>query len=448
MQRLAVLPYGAAVVAVAAAVALRILLEPFIGDYPSFILSVSAVVMLHSAWIIWLTTESGVPSKLESEQLEGTDLGDAAINRRKDDFLAVLSHELRNPLAPIRNALEILFLNDLRYPEQIEARNVIDRQVRQLSAIVDDLLDVYGVTHQAIALRKETLNLSEIVKLAVEDHRTAFENSCLVLTLDLPPEPVWVLADRTRLIQVVSNLLNNAARFTNTRDRVNVRVRPDIPSQRGAVTVEDTGVGIAPALLPHVFDVFAQADQGIDRRRGGLGLGMGLVKGLVELHGGGVKARSQGLGCGSQISFWLPLAKKPKDILRAPLPVVQSPRRLRILIVEDNRDSAKTLQLLLARYGHEVAMSHSGAEGLQTAQTWHPEVVLCDIGLPEMDGYEVASALRRNPETAATRLIAVSGYDRDEDRHRSEEAGFDLHLNKPVDPVELQRLLSVLKVGP
>jgi PAS domain S-box-containing protein len=368
-------------------------------------------------------------------------------DRRKDEFLAMLAHELRNPLAPIRNALHIMGMHQLDDPELADARAVVERQVQQLAGMVDDLLDVFQITLHKITLRKELLDLAQLIKLTVEDYRRALEDTGRTVTLEAPAEPVWVLGDSTRLAQVLSNLLLNASKFTNPGDEVAVRVAPDDKGQRAIVMVRDTGVGIAPDVLPHVFEIFTQANQGLARGQGGLGIGLSLVKGLVELHGGNVQASSGGPGCGTELSFWLPLSKKAPVPTKALPPPAVPAQQLRILIVEDNQDTAKTLRVLLKRYGHEVTLAHAGTTGVETAKRWHPDVVLCDLGLPEMDGYGVARTLRNDPDTASTRLIAVSGYGQEEDRKRSEEAGFDLHLTKPVDPAELQRLLAVLKVG-
>src|SRR5262249_10808333 len=269
----------------------------------------------------------------------------------------------------------------------------------------------------------------------------------LARTLDLPGEQVWVLGDARRLGQVLGNLLHNAAKFTGAGGQVSVSLRADPAAQRATVVVRDTGVGISAEMLPHVFETFTQGDHTLERSRGGLGLGLALVKGIVELHGGEVRAWSAGRGQGAELSFTLPLSRRPAPRTPAPAtrPVPAGPR-LRILIVEDNRDTARTLRTLLSRYGHEVNMAHSGTAGVEAARTWRPEVVLCDLGLPEMDGFEVAAALRHDPATSSIRLIAVSGYGQEEDRRRSEAAGFDLHLTKPVDPLELQRLLTIMKV--
>ncbi len=367
------------------------------------------------------------------------------MDRRKDEFLAVLSHELRNPLAPILNALHILRTGQLNSPELLEARNVIERQIAQLARIVDDLLDVFRIAHHKIVLRKESLDLAELVRTGVEDHRSALAEMRLTLDADVPDEPVWVHADRTRLAQILTNLLNNSVKFTNEGDRVSVRLSRDERMKRALLVVRDTGIGIDPEMAPRLFETFTQADRGLDRSRGGLGLGLALVKGLVELHGGEVKLDSPGLGKGTEVSLWIPLGAPPREV--AAPPALVSARPLRILIVEDNRDTARTLGVLLSRHGHQVRMAHNGVEGVERAREQVPDVVLCDLGLPKMDGYQVAQTLRGDPALASTRLIAVSGYGREEDRQRSEAAGFDLHLTKPVDPLDLQRLLAVLKVG-
>jgi CheY-like chemotaxis protein len=366
-------------------------------------------------------------------------------DHRKEEFLAMLAHELRNPLAPICNALQILRPHQPADTDAREAYAVVERQVQQLTRIVDELLDVFRLTHQKVVMRKETLDLVPLVRQTVEDYRAAVEGARLALETSLPDEGAWVLADRTRLAQVLGNLLQNALKFTNAGGRVTVRLTAE--SGRATVSVRDTGIGVAPELLPSIFDTFIQADHSLARSRGGLGLGLPLVKGLVELHGGQVRAASPGLGQGTEVQFWLPLLARPRTPARTPVPAVPTGRKLRVLIVEDSHDTARTLRLLLTRFGHEVSMAHSGPAGVAAARQGRPDVVLCDLGLPEMDGYEVARALRRDPATASARLIAVSGYGQEEDRRRSEQAGFDLHLTKPVDPLELQRLLASLPVG-
>ncbi len=369
------------------------------------------------------------------------------IDRKKDQFLAVLSHELRNPLAPILNALHLLHDGAVTDPGAKDAVGVIERQVQMLANIVDDLLDVFRIAHQKLTLRKEPLNIADVVRTSVQDHRIAMEAPRLNVRMEMPREPVWILADRTRIAQILSNVFNNTAKFTNPGDSVFVRVAQDPTTAQAVISVRDTGVGVAPEMLPRMFETFTQADQSFDRNKGGLGLGLALVKGLVELHGGQVALDSPGLGKGTTITLRFPLGKPPLDVVVSPVaPSIGRP--LRILIVEDNRDTARTLGVLLTRSGHRVRLAYTGVEGVELAKTEPPDVVLCDLGLPEMDGYQVAQTLRQDPALNAIRMIAVSGYGQEEDRQRSEAAGFDLHLTKPVDPLDLQRLLAVLKIGP
>ena len=316
--------------------------------------------------------------------------------------------------------------------------------------MVDDLLDLFRLSHRKMTLR-EAVDLAGTVRRTAEDYQATLDGAGLSLKLELPPEPVWVSADRMRLTQVVSNLLRNAVKFTNRGGCVTVRVEIDLLHQCVRTTVQDTGIGLTPEVLSEIFEMFAQGRQNLARKQGGLGLGLALVKGLVELHDGQVSAASAGAGQGATFSFWLPLGRKPTatTAVSPPKMLAAQPERppMRLLIVEDNEDTAETLQLLLKCFGHEVRMAHTGPAGIRMAKGWHPDVILCDLGLPEMDGYEVASDLRHDPATAATCLIAISGYGQEEDRRRSHEVGFDMHLTKPVDPLELKRLLTGLKLA-
>jgi signal transduction histidine kinase len=388
-----------------------------------------------------------------SEQLVEAD-------RRKDKFLAMLGHELRNPLAPLANCLHVLrhWRGDAATVER--AREVMERQVRYLTRLVDDLLDVSRITRGKILLHSEPLDLAALVQYTVEDRRPALAAAALILLVELPDEPVWVSGDPTRLVQVLDNLLANAGKFTRPGGQVSVRLRPDPSGDRATLTVRDTGIGIEPAILPQVFDSFAQADRSLDRSQGGLGLGLSIVKGLVELHGGEVWARSEGLGRGSEFGFCLPLlardeatvAREEEEPVRSFPALVptgrENPAPLRILIVEDNRDAAGSLKELLELFGHEAHVAHSGQAGVEAAHRLQPDVVLCDLGLPGMDGYQVAAALRANPVTAHACLIAVTGYGQEEDQKRSREAGFDRHLVKPVDLEELLGELLPAQGGP
>jgi CheY-like chemotaxis protein/nitrogen-specific signal transduction histidine kinase len=371
------------------------------------------------------------------------DLARAA--RHKDEFLALLAHELRNPLAPICNALQILRLRGGDSATLEWAEDILERQVGHLTRLVDDLLDVSRMTRRKITLKRERVDLARLVRVAAEDHRAALEHAHLGLELDLPPMPLWVEGDSTRLAQVLDNLLSNANKFTPPGGRVTVRLHG--MGSYARITVRDTGIGIAPDLLPRLFQTLTQADSSLERSQGGLGLGLALVKGLVELHGGQAEAHSPGLGQGAEFVVQLPLEQgRGVDTAIAPTTAGKG-AALRILMVEDNRDGAETLQTLLQLAGHEVALACTGPEGVALAKQFRPDVVLCDIGLPGMDGFAVGRALRQDPLTARSRLIVLSGYGQEEDRRKSREAGFDLHLTKPVDPSELQRLLKAQPVS-
>jgi PAS domain S-box-containing protein len=363
--------------------------------------------------------------------------------RRKDEFLAMLAHELRNPLAPVRNALQILLLaeEDARLRER--ARAMMERQVVHMARLVDDLLDVSRITRGKIQLRQERVDFARLVQTAAEDRRRTLEDAGVALRVDVPDEPVWVTGDPTRLTQVVGNLLDNAAKFTDRGGRAEVAVARDAAARRAVLTVRDTGIGIDAAMLANLFDPFAQADRSLERTRGGLGLGLALVKGLAELHGGEVAAHSEGPGRGTEFTVRLPLADGAAAGGRAPGAPGRA-GRLRVLVIEDGADAAESLRMLLDLMGHEALVARSGLEGVRAAAAVRPDVVLCDLGLPGLDGYGVARALRADPATAGARLIAVSGYGRDDDVRRALEAGFEQHLTKPVEPGLLRSLLAAI----
>ncbi len=368
-------------------------------------------------------------------------------DRRKDEFLAMLAHELRNPLAPIRNAVQVLRQHGTPGPEAELVRDIIDRQVAHLARLVDDLLDVSRISRGKILLRQERLDLVPLVRTAVEDHRAMLEAAGLTLTAELPERPLWLAGDPTRLAQVVGNLLHNTRKFTDPGGRVTVRLTA--ADSRAELTVCDTGIGMDADMLSRLFEPFSQADRSLHRVRGGLGLGLALVKGLVEMHGGTVRASSRGPGQGSEFTVTLPLSQAP------PRPEGESAGRpahgqaLQVLIVEDNVDAAESLRRLLRLSGHQVEVAHTGAAGVEMARRLRPDVVLCDIGLPGgLDGYAVAQALRADPEQAPATLLALSGYGQEEDQRKALEAGFDRHLTKPVDPRALVQLLSTLPPRP
>jgi len=379
--------------------------------------------------------------RLEEElRRQAADLAEA--DRHKDEFLAVLGHELRNPLAPIRNALHVLHLRGADPPTLAWAHDVTQRQLRHLTRLVDDLLDVSRINRGKLRLRPERTDLAQIVRRTADDHRSALEEASLALRLEVPLEPVPVVGDPTRLAQVVGNLLHNAVKFTDPGGRVTVRVGVDGGGERALVTVADTGIGIEPEQLPGVFETFRQEERSLDRNRGGLGLGLALVRGLVDMHGGQVRATSAGIGHGTEFTFWLPLARQGEAPGEQPSDAAPTGTGLRILIIEDYRDVAETLQKFLEFSGHQVAVAHSGPAGVVVARQTQPDVVLCDLGLPGMDGLAVARTLRQDPATSAARLITMSGYGSETDQRRCLEAGFELHLTKPVDPEELERVLA------
>ncbi len=362
---------------------------------------------------------------------------------RKGEFLAVLSHELRNPLAPIKNSLFILEHAAPGSSQARRAQSVINRQVDQLTHLVDDLLDVTRITRNKIQLRRQRLDLNDLVRRTLEDYRSLFETSEVKLEHHFAPSPVFADGDWNRLAQVVGNLLQNAAKFTGRGGIVRIRVSSDRVAQRANIDIADTGVGMAPEMLARLFEPFTQADTSLDRSKGGLGLGLALVKGIVELHGGDITARSGGLDQGAEFSVSLPLL--PDELAAAPGPSTE--RRgghRRVLIIEDNIDAADSLREALELEQHEVAVAHDGLGGIAKAREFHPEVVLCDIGLPGMDGFAVAHAFQSDQGLKDVYLVALSGYALPEDLSRAAKAGFKLHIAKPASMANLQELLAGL----
>jgi PAS domain S-box-containing protein len=368
----------------------------------------------------------------------------ADINRRKDEFLAMLSHELRNPLSSILNAVYLLRLQRDEDLIQQQARNIIERQVGHLARLVDDLLEISRITVGSIQLRQERLDLRGIVDRAVETVRPVIDRRKHELLVTLPPEPVWLIADPTRLEQVIGNLLNNAVKYTDEGGRIWLTLEQE---SEAVLRVRDAGIGIAPELLPHIFDLFTQADRASDRSQGGLGIGLTLVEKLVGMHGGTVTAFSAGLGLGSEFTIRLPLAVPQfKPSLAAPIAeaseVISRPSR--VLVVDDNLDAAESMATWLQLAGHDVQTAYGGPAALEAAVAFRPTIVLLDIGLPGMDGHEVARLLRQTPGLDNAWLIALTGYGRKADIQLSEDAGFDHHLVKPADPQKLRALLASL----
>jgi PAS domain S-box-containing protein len=364
-------------------------------------------------------------------------------NQRKDEFLALLGHELRNPLAPLRNAVQLLRLRPGDPNVVAQAREMIDRQTTQLTRLVDELLDASRIARGKVTLKADRVDLAEMAGAAAEDHRAELEAAGLGLTVEVAAGPVWVRGDAARLMQVMGNLLHNSLKFTAPGGRVTLRLTEE--RGRAALTVADTGIGISPEVLPRLFESFSQADATLERSKGGLGLGLTVVKGLVELHGGEVGAASAGLGLGAAFTVHLPLdheEPEPPERAAAPAAPVAPGRRGRVLIVEDGRDTAESLRMLLSMHGFEVEVALTGPEGLQKARAFHPDAVICDLGLPGMSGYEVARALRADPTLAGTLLVCVSGYGQEEDKRKARAAGFEHMLVKPADSGELLRLLA------
>jgi PAS domain S-box-containing protein len=365
-------------------------------------------------------------------------------DRRKDEFLAMLGHELRNPLAPIVTATELMKLRGADLLEK--ERKVIERQAQHLTRLVDDLLDVSRITRGKIELRKESVALAQIVAKAVEIASPALELRRHRLAVDVSPELV-IDADPARMVQVVANLLTNAAAYTDPGGEICVRggETPDTIT----LLVLDSGIGIAPAMLPFVFDPFVQEKQGLDRPRGGLGLGLSIVKGLVELHSGSVSAQSEGLGRGSTFSVSLPRSpQQPPAPVAAPELDERRSNGTRVLIVDDNEEAAETLADALTELGHEVRIAHDGPSALKIVEEFTPGVALIDIGLPVMDGYELARRLLERPALSHLRLIAVSGYGEPSAARRSGRAGFEAHLVKPVPLGAVERAIRTARFRP
>jgi PAS domain S-box-containing protein len=379
--------------------------------------------------------EGLVFSLVETTERKRAEVAMIEADRRKSEFLATLSHELRNPLAPIRYALELL-AGSAEPQDQARAREVIDRQLRHLVRLVDDLLDVTRIASNKLQLRRQVVRLDGIVQQAVESSAPSFERGRQRFSVVAPPPDVWVDADPDRMVQVLTNLLNNAAKFTQVGGLVRLETCADDLEIR--MSVSDTGIGLGASDVSRIFNMFVQVG---DADQEGLGIGLALVKGTVELHGGTVMAASDGPGKGSTFTVVLPRAPAPQLRTGTEAPQVPS-RRRRVLVVDDNLDAAEMMRCLLELQGHQVAVAHDGPSALVAAASFRPEVGLFDIGLPGLDGYELATRLRENPETAGMFLVAVTGWGHVADRQRSRAHGFDAHLTKPADPDVLLALIA------
>ena len=363
-----------------------------------------------------------------------------AANRRKDEFLSTLSHELRNPLAPLHSSLYLLQRAEPGSDQAKRMIAILDRQIGQLTALTNDLLDVTRISRGKITLQCATVDLCALVRSAADDNRALFAGHALHLVLEVPDEPLPIYADPARLAQAIGNLIHNAAKFTPANGEVTLALESSPVSNHARLIVRDTGTGMDPELLSHIFDPFFQGDQSLARSRGGLGLGLALVKALVEMHGGRVEAASEGLGHGSTFTIELPLCQVERE--NTPPPIFLQRARRRVLVIEDNLDTANSLRSVLELLGHRVETASDGPLGVSRAREFRPEVVFCDIGLPKMDGYAVARALRDEVQLRDAVLVAMTGYAQPEDKRRAAEAGFQEHLAKPPNIERLEEVLS------
>lgn len=378
-----------------------------------------------------------IESRLTAEALKEAD-------QRKDEFLATLAHELRNPLAPLRNGLQLMHLAADNPEEVSRTREMMERQLTHMVRLVDDLLDISRVTTGKVSLRLEPVNVHAAVTAAVEASRSVIDAGQHTLNLNLPADPLWLQADSTRVTQIIGNLLTNAAKYTKSGGVITVSVE-----QKGSgvtITVSDTGIGIPKDMLPKVFDLFTQVGGSLDRSQGGLGIGLALVKRLVELHGGTVVSKSGGPGTGSTFSVTLPFGEKiTPSLTGSSIEAEKKSGSYKILVVDDNIDGAESLALILSFEGHNTQIAHSGPAALSSAEKFRPDLVFLDIGLPEMNGYEVATTLRADEtKYGCPTLVAVTGWGSEDDRKRSKAAGFDHHLTKPVENTQIIKLLRDL----
>lgn len=400
--------------------------------------------------------DAAAPIRLSEEKLLGVvmvfhDIGDRRVlekevqrrDRRKDEFLAMLAHELRNPLAPISNAVNVLASETLSDVMRMQAVHLVKRQVEQMRRLLDDLLDVSRITQGKIELRRQPVLLSNIIQASIETAMPLIEERSQRLTLNMPEAPIQLIGDATRLSQIFSNLLHNAAKFSDKGEKIAIEVAPS--ENQVTIRIKDHGIGIAPDNLDDIFEIFAQVDNSIERKSGGLGIGLALVKDLIALHDGRVEVRSAGLGKGSEFIVTLPIMPSV-PALQEERPLIPSPvsRCYRILVVDDNEPSAKTLGWMLEMLGHEVQLANDGIDALDKAKSYRPDVVFLDIGLPGMNGYQVCEAMRADETLKHTVIIAQSGWGQKEHLERSKQAGFNQHLVKPIDLQALENLLANL----
>jgi signal transduction histidine kinase len=365
-------------------------------------------------------------------------------DRQKDDFLAILAHELRNPLHPIRGAVEMLRAHSLVDPEIQLCRDIIDQQTQHLTRLIDDLLDVARITRDKLELRTENIELGEVIRRAVESTRSFFESHNQHAEIELPPTAVQIEADPVRLTQVLMNLLNNAAKYTPMGGKI--AIRAGVSGHQAVISVKDNGAGIAAEQLPHLFEKFYQADRSLERSDFGLGLGLTLTRRLVELHGGTVEARSEGLGKGSEFIVTLPIRSAPSRVPsgRQNGAIDNAEHHWRILIVDDGARTREMYSLLLRKRGHEVESAPDGASGIEMVKSFQPDIVLLDVGMPRLNGFDTCMKIRQLPSGKDIKIIAVTGWAQDEVQQRADQAGFDAILVKPVGVQHIVDLASTL----
>lgn len=412
-------------------------LKSALGEYRSFLTRVNPLRNPDGRILYWFGTNTDIHEQKTAD-------------RRKDEFLAMLAHELRNPLAPLRNCLQILKMPHVDANTVDRSREVMERQVQQLVRLVDDLLDVSRVMRGKIELRREQVELASVIARAVETVQPQCALQGHELLIDVPPESLLLDGDPLRLSQVVSNLLTNACKYTESGGHISLSARRK--GDRAVLRIQDDGIGIAPDMLHSIFDLFFQVDHSTTRSQGGLGIGLTLVRNLVEMHKGSVEARSSGLGHGSEFIVILPLAApiaaEQSNVVPAEQNRAAGRTGHRVIVVDDNHDAAETLAVVLRLEGHTVATAHDGHTALELAKSWQPALVLLDLGMPGMDGFEVARRLREQPGLAKVALAALTGWGQPADRQRTAAAGFDHHLVKPADVNILMDLLAGLQRSP
>jgi signal transduction histidine kinase/DNA-binding response OmpR family regulator len=422
-------------------------LETGVGERAVFSFEIEGRRLHYDLTVEPFLDDRGVRAGVAIAVMDLTDLKQAEsalreADRRKDEFLATLAHELRNPLAPIRNAIQVLHLKASTLEDWHSAADVIDRQSRQMTHLVDDLLDISRITRGKLALRMQPVKLREVIEGAIETSRPLIGARGHQLKVDIPEEDLILNGDLTRLSQILSNLLNNAAKFTEPGGTISLAAKCD--SGEVLIAVKDNGIGIPAQVLPCVFQMFAQFDGHLDRSQGGLGIGLQLVKSLVEMHGGTIEATSAGAGKGSEFVVRLPLMANSAVNAVCPPVAAEAPAtgRLRVLIVDDNQDNVESLRLLLVLMGHDVRVALEGIEGISVAEEFRPDVVLLDIGMPNLDGHEVCRRIRAHDWGRSMVLIAQTGWGQEEDRRRTQAAGFDCHLVKPINHADLTEMLA------